>query len=198
MYHIIDGYATHNSPYEKVGDREPVCIADEMPFGIPDSWGWARIGSIGTIIRGSGIERNETVKQGLPCVRYGEIYTTYNISFAAAKSFITADLYKKCKHFSHGDVLMILTGENKPDIAKAVAYLGDSEIAAGGDLAFWTAHGMNPLFLTYLLKSPYVIGKKVELTRPYCEKNSTSCARPTDSTMRYRRTSLRPVGTYPN
>ncbi|SCJ93367.1 EcoKI restriction-modification system protein HsdS [uncultured Eubacterium sp.] len=58
---------------------------------------------------------------------------------------------------------MTLTGENKPDIAKAVAYLGVGEVAAGGDLAFWTAHGMNPLFLSYLLASPYMIGQKVEM-----------------------------------
>ena len=25
-------------PYEKVGKNEPVCIADEVPFEIPESW----------------------------------------------------------------------------------------------------------------------------------------------------------------
>jgi len=30
-------------PYEKVGDNEPVCIADEVPFNIPDSWEWCRL-----------------------------------------------------------------------------------------------------------------------------------------------------------
>lgn len=29
-----------NLPYEKVGKNEPVCIADEVPFEIPDSWVW--------------------------------------------------------------------------------------------------------------------------------------------------------------
>ena len=58
---------------------------------------------------------------------------------------------------------MTLTGENKPDIAKAVAYLGTEPIAAGGDLAFWTQHGMNPLFLSYIMASPYIIGRKVAL-----------------------------------
>ena len=33
-------------PYEKVGKNEPVCISDEVPFEIPDSWEWARLGSI--------------------------------------------------------------------------------------------------------------------------------------------------------
>ncbi len=31
-----------NLPYEKVGKNEPVCIADEVPFDIPESWEWVR------------------------------------------------------------------------------------------------------------------------------------------------------------
>lgn len=37
-----------NLPYEKVGKSEPVCIADEVPFEIPDNWEWARLGMIST------------------------------------------------------------------------------------------------------------------------------------------------------
>ena len=151
-----------NTPYEKIGD-EVRSLADEVPFDIPDSWEWVRIRSLGEIVRGSGIKRNETVRQGLPCVRYGELYTTYQTSFTKTVSFIAPNLYEKCKHFSYGDVLMTLTGENKPDIAKAVAYLGTEPIAAGGDLAFWTQHGMNPLYLSYIMASPYIIGHKVAL-----------------------------------
>ena len=153
---------SYNTPYEKIGD-EVRSLADEVPFDIPDSWEWVRIRSLGEIVRGSGIKRNETVQQGLPCVRYGELYTTYQTSFTSAVSFIAPDLYEKCKHFSYGDVLMTLTGENKPDIAKAVAYLGTEPIAASGDLAFWTRRGMNPLFLSYIMASPYIIARKVAL-----------------------------------
>ena len=33
--------------YEKHGKGEPVCIEDEIPFDIPDSWEWARIRDFG-------------------------------------------------------------------------------------------------------------------------------------------------------
>ncbi len=39
-------------PYEKVGPNDPVCIADEVPFDIPDTWEWIRLGSICEIARG--------------------------------------------------------------------------------------------------------------------------------------------------
>ena len=32
-----------NLPYEKVGKNEPVCIADEVPFDIPESREWVRL-----------------------------------------------------------------------------------------------------------------------------------------------------------
>ena len=39
-----------NLPYEKVGNNEPVCIADEVPFEIPDGWEWVRISSIAALV----------------------------------------------------------------------------------------------------------------------------------------------------
>lgn len=45
--------AAYNSHYEKVGDAEPVCIDDEIPFELPDGWAWARLGSLGIWQAGS-------------------------------------------------------------------------------------------------------------------------------------------------
>ena len=33
-------------PYEKIGKNEPVCITDEVPFEIPESWEWVRLSKI--------------------------------------------------------------------------------------------------------------------------------------------------------
>ena len=38
--------ASDGGYYEKRGKGEPVCIDDEIPFEIPESWEWARLGSI--------------------------------------------------------------------------------------------------------------------------------------------------------
>ena len=40
---ILSIYGADNLPYEKVGKNEPVCIADEVPFEIPENWEWARL-----------------------------------------------------------------------------------------------------------------------------------------------------------
>ena len=46
-------------PYEKVGNNEPVCIADEVPFDIPDSWEWVRFSSVVNYSMGKTPPRKE-------------------------------------------------------------------------------------------------------------------------------------------
>ena len=46
MYHLVHITYSHNLPYEKVGKSEPVCIADEVPFKIPENWEWVRLKNI--------------------------------------------------------------------------------------------------------------------------------------------------------
>ena len=38
--------------YEKRGNGEPVCIDDEIPFEIPDSWEWTRLCAVASILNG--------------------------------------------------------------------------------------------------------------------------------------------------
>ena len=47
-----------NLPYEKVGKNEPVCIADEVPFDIPESWEWVRLTTLGEIVGGGTPKTN--------------------------------------------------------------------------------------------------------------------------------------------
>ena len=51
-----------NLPYEKVGKNEPVCIADEVPFDIPDSWEWVTLKMIA--VTGLGKTLDKAKNQG--------------------------------------------------------------------------------------------------------------------------------------
>lgn len=41
-----------NTPYEKVGNKEPISIADEVPFEIPESREWVRLSTICEVAHG--------------------------------------------------------------------------------------------------------------------------------------------------
>ncbi len=68
-----------NLPYEKVGKNEPVCIADEVPFEIPESWEWVRLGSIGDW--GSGATPSRAVPEyydgDIPWLKTGDLNDGY-------------------------------------------------------------------------------------------------------------------------
>ena len=57
---------TDNLPYEKVGKNDPVCIADEVPFEIPESWEWVRLGSILSVISDGTHKTPHYVSEGVP------------------------------------------------------------------------------------------------------------------------------------
>ena len=50
-------YPTDNLPYEKVGKNEPVCIADEVPFDIPESWEWVTLKMIAITELGKTLDK---------------------------------------------------------------------------------------------------------------------------------------------
>jgi type I restriction enzyme S subunit len=149
--------------FEKTADGKIRDITDELPFEIPESWEWARLGSIGTFIRGSGIKRSDVKQSGVQCVRYGEIYTTYNIAMDSAVSYIDEELSKYSKPIQYGDLLLSLTGETKEEIGKTVAFLGHEKTVIGGDIAAFTNHRQNPLYLSYMMNSPCAIAQKALL-----------------------------------
>ena len=46
-----------NLPYEKVGKNEPVCIADDVPFDIPDTWEWVTLKMIAITELGKTLDK---------------------------------------------------------------------------------------------------------------------------------------------
>lgn len=117
----------------------------------PDGVEYKTLGEIATdVFRGSGIKRDQVTEDGIPCVRYGEIYTTYGIWFDSCVSHTRIEFVQSPKYFSHGDILFAITGESVEDIAKSCAYVGDDDCLAGGDIVV-LKHNENPKFLSYAL-----------------------------------------------
>lgn len=114
---------------------------------------YKRLGDIATAIyRGAGIKRDEVTETGIPCVRYGEIYTTYNVTFNDCVSHTDEGKIQNKKYFEHGDVLFAITGESVEEIAKSCVYLGHDKCLAGGDIVV-LKHNQNPKYMAYVLST---------------------------------------------
>lgn len=142
--------------------KHPLTNDEEKPFELPSSWIWVRLGDIGSFTRGSGIKRSEVTSEGFPCIRYGQLYTTYHNKISEVQSKTSETVFKKSKKIKHGDIVMALTGENNYDIALAAAYIGHDTVAIGGDMTAFT-HNVNPLYLVIAINSSYGIKCKSKL-----------------------------------
>jgi type I restriction enzyme S subunit len=124
-------------------------IAELCPNGVE----YKTLGEIATeMYRGSGITRDQVTAAGTPCVRYGEIYTTYNIWFNDCVSHTDEKVIPNKKYFEHGDVLFAITGESVEEIAKSCVYIGNGKCLAGGDLVVMK-HNQDPKYLAYALST---------------------------------------------
>lgn len=119
----------------------------------PNGVEYKTLGEIASdIYRGAGITRNQVTEDGTPCVRYGEIYTTYGIYFDKCVSHTDENLIQSKKYFEYGDILFAITGESVEDIAKSTAYVGNEKCLAGGDIVV-LKHNQNPKYLSYVLST---------------------------------------------
>lgn len=119
----------------------------------PDGVEHKRLGDIAIdIFRGAGIKRDQVRESGIPCVRYGEIYTSYGIFFEKCISHADPNEIESKKYIQYGDVLFAITGESVEDIAKSTAYVGKEKALAGGDIVV-LRHNQNPKYLSYALST---------------------------------------------
>lgn len=102
--------------------------------------------------RGAGIKRTEVTDIGIPCVRYGEIYTSYNVLFDKCISHTDESKQSSKKYFEYGDVLFAITGESVDEISKSIVYLGNEKCLAGGDIVVMK-HKQNPKYIGYALST---------------------------------------------
>ena len=68
-----------NLHYEKIGDADPVCIEEQMPFEIPDSWQWIRLATVGDWGSGATPSRTHLEYYGgdIPWLKTGDLNDDY-------------------------------------------------------------------------------------------------------------------------
>ena len=110
------------------------------------------LGELGTFTRGSGLQKKDFTPTGIDCIHYGQIYTYYGTYAYKTKSFVSQEFAQKARKTKNEDLIIATTSENDEDVCKAVAWLGDEEIAVSSDACFY-AHTMNPKYVAYYFQT---------------------------------------------
>ena len=115
-------------------------------------WEWKTLGEIGEMIKGSGIQKSDFVEEGKPCIHYGQVHTFYGTFAYKTKSYISEELYAKCKKAHTGDLVIATTSEDVEACCKATAWLGDEDVAVSGDAHIYR-HSQNSKYMAYLFQT---------------------------------------------
>lgn len=113
---------------------------------------WKKMSEVGTFIRGNGLQKKDFTEEGVGCIHYGQLYTHYGTSATETITYCSSELAKKLRKAEKGDIVIATTSENVEDVCKAVAWLGEEEIAVSGD-AFIYKHTQNPKYMAYLFQT---------------------------------------------
>lgn len=110
--------------------------------------------SVGQFIRGGGLQKKDFTEVGVGCIHYGQIYTHYGTFANKTKTFVSLDFFKKSRKAKCGDLVVATTSENDDDVCKAVAWLGNEEVAVSSDACIYR-HKLNPKYVSYFYQTEY-------------------------------------------
>ncbi|WP_270575802.1 restriction endonuclease subunit S [Flavonifractor plautii] len=157
-------------PYEKVGKNEPVCIADEVPFEIPESWEWARLGTILHKLSDGTHSRPQYVPSGIPFISVKDV-SGGKLDFSDCK-YITEEehreLYSRCNP-ERGDILLTKVGTT--GIPVIVDTTDEFSLFVSVALLKFNQELLFNEYLVCLINSPLVQKQAEENTRGVGNKN---------------------------
>ena len=151
-------YRKDGSYYERITDGKnilkDVCIDDELPFEIPDSWCWCNVSDIANIYTGNSINENEK-KTKYMGVTSGYCYiATKDVGFDNIINYDNGvkipNTDNKFRIAPKNSVLLCIEGGSA---GKKIS-VTDKDVCFGNKLCCFSTIRVNVFFLYYYLQSP--------------------------------------------
>ena len=136
-------------PYEKIGKNEPVCIADEVPFDIPESWEWVTLKQIAVTALGKTLDKSKNIGEYRPYLCSINVYWTgIDLSTVKQARFEDSELSKY--QLNKGDLLICEGG----DVGRSAVWDRDEEMYYQNALHRVRFYGnIEPRFFQLLMES---------------------------------------------
>ena len=132
-------------PYPRYRDSGVEWLRD-----IPHHWGLRQLGRMGSFFKGGGGTKADEVEHGLPCVRYGDLYTQHQFSIRRTRSHIAGASVDSYRQLQYGDLLFAGSGETLEEIGKSAVNLIREPVYCGGDvIVFSPSIKVDAAFLGY-------------------------------------------------
>lgn len=101
---------------------------------VPEHWQVRRLGAFGRFFKGNGGTKADETEDGVPCIRYGDLYTKHRFHITASKACVPSDRAGAYTSVRYSDVLFAGSGETLEEIGKSAVNLIKGSAVCGGDV----------------------------------------------------------------
>ena len=136
---------------------------------VPAHWEVRHLGRIGRFFKGGGGTKEDEREEGIPCVRYGDLYTHHRFFITASRACVAPELAATAyTPIAHGDVLFAGSGETMEEIGKSAVNLIRGPACCGGDvIVFRPSIDAEPRFLGYIADCSASVHQKACIGRGF-------------------------------
>ena len=134
------------------------CIDDEIPFDVPETWAWARLGSVMNVVSARRVHQSDWKKSGIPFYRAREIVKLAEYGFVDNDLFISQELYNDFSKSGvpHENDLMVTAvgtiGKTYVVQPSDVFYYKDASV-----VCFENFSNIDASYMKLLMESPFMI-----------------------------------------
>ena len=136
---------------------------------VPTHWEVRHLGRIGRFSKGGGGTKEDATEHGVPCVRYGDLYTHHLFFITASRTCVRPELAATVyTPIQYGDVLFAGSGETIDEIGKSAVNLIRGPACCGGDvIIFRPSIDAEARFLGYMADCSASIHQKACIGRGF-------------------------------
>ena len=142
--------ATELKPYPTYKDS-----GVEWLGAVPAHWEVRQLGRVGRFFKGNGGTKEDDAEHGVPCIRYGDLYTHHRFFITESRSCVAPETAAAAyTPLRYGDVLFAGSGETIDEIGKSAVNMIPGRACCGGDvIIFRPAIEVEARFLGYATDS---------------------------------------------
>ena len=107
---------------------------DKWLMRVPKHWEHLPLRRIGKFLKGTGGNKDDAQATGVPCIRYGDLYTAHQAFVREAVSRIAPSKVSQYTALETGDALLAASGETIEEIGKSAVNLLEDTAYCGGDV----------------------------------------------------------------
>ena len=136
---------------------------------VPAHWKLRHLGRIGRLFKGGGGTKEDEREDGIPCVRYGDLYTRHRFFITASRACVAPELAATAyTPIAYGDVLFAGSGETMEEIGKSAVNLIRGQACCGGDvIVFRPSIDAEARFLGYMADCSASVHQKACIGRGF-------------------------------